>query len=188
MGSAATLPVTTTCAVEKNGIPKDLAKFVLSVGATMNMDGSAIYFPIQVFFVAATQGIRFSFGQMITMSIVSSLTAMGASPIPSMGLVFLLPVLKAVGIAEVGPMYGLLIAIDWLPDRPITMTNIVGDSFAVGVMNHFFGAAVEEEAGSCKMVSVPSVPMDKIASIPSVAVEQDTGSRKVAPSVQVDQI
>merc|ERR1712241_870233 len=94
--SAATLPVTLDCAVERNDIPANLAKCVLSVGATMNMDGAAIYFTIQTLFLAATQGIVVDAGGMITLAVVASVQAMGAAPIPNAGLVYTITVANSI--------------------------------------------------------------------------------------------
>jgi len=141
--SAATLPVTMNCAVERNGVPTALAKCVLSVGATMNMDGAAIYFTVQALFLAATQGISVPVGSMITLGVVASIQAMGAAPIPNAGLVYTMTVARAINV-PLGPMYGVLLAVGPYTGRLGTMTNITGDSFVCGILGHLFGDVVLE--------------------------------------------
>lgn len=152
--SASTLPVTIQCAVETNGVPLDLAKFVLSLGATVNMDGTAIGFPVAIIFLAYSQGITLSFGKIITTAVVSTLSAMGAAPIPSAGLVLLITIMESVNV-PVNALFGLIIAVDWIYDRPETMTNIVGDSFAAGIMAHFFADTTIIPEDGCKDVEAP---------------------------------
>lgn len=139
--SASTLPVTIRCAIENNRVPPELAKFVLSLGATVNMDGTAIGFPIAVIFLAYAQGLSLTAGQAISAAVVSVMSSVGAAPVPSAGLVFLFTILESADV-PVNALFGLIIAVDWIYDRPETMTNIVGDSFAAGIMTHWFGKGV----------------------------------------------
>merc|ERR1719150_3615829 len=77
---------------------------------------------------------------------------MGAAPIPSAGLVLLITIMESVDI-PVNALFGLIIAVDWIYDRPETMTNIVGDSFAAGIMAHHFASATTTADG-CKDVTI----------------------------------
>lgn len=135
--SIATLPVTLKCA-RKNKIREEIAKFVLSLGATINMDGTTIGFPCAVIFVAFGEGVPLHFGQMIMIVLLSTVSSMGAAPIPQAGLVLLVLILDNFGIPQEG-VFGYIIAVDWLYDRPETMVNIVGDSYAAGIMDHYLG-------------------------------------------------
>jgi len=135
--SIVTLPITMRCAIQKNKIDEHIAKFVLTLGATVNMDGTTIGFPIAIVFVAYGQGIILSFGEMVTIAILSTVSSMGAAPIPQAGLVLLMVMLDNLDIPMEGPFI-MVMAVDWLYDRPETMTNIVGDSFAAGVLDHLF--------------------------------------------------
>ena len=135
--SAATFPMTYTCAVENNKVSVPVAKFVLSLGMTMNMDGTAIGFPCAVIFFATAQGMSLNFGQMVGMALVSALASMGAGPIPSAGLVMLVGILESVGLDPTSPIFGLIIAVDWLYDRPETALNIFGDSLGAVVVDKY---------------------------------------------------
>jgi len=135
--SIVTLPITMRCAIQKNKINEHIAKFVLTLGATVNMDGTTIGFPIAIVFIAYGQGIVLTFGEMVTIAILSTVSSMGAAPIPQAGLVLLMVMLDNLDIGMEGP-FVMVMAVDWLYDRPETMTNIVGDSFAAGVLDHLF--------------------------------------------------
>uniref|UniRef100_A0A914PW16 Amino acid transporter n=2 Tax=Panagrolaimus davidi TaxID=227884 RepID=A0A914PW16_9BILA len=123
--SAATLPVTFRC-LEANGIDPSYTKFVLPVGAMINMDGTALYEAVASIFIAQINGISLSFGQVITVSITATLASIGAASIPSAGLVTMLIVLSAVGLPA--DDISIIIAVDWLLDRLRTCVNICGDA------------------------------------------------------------
>lgn len=81
--SAATLPTTTTCAIEANGIHPVTANFVLPLGATVNMDGTAIKYPAMVIWLGVAQGMSFNFLDQVVLGIICVLTSMGSAPIPT---------------------------------------------------------------------------------------------------------
>lgn len=139
--SAGTLPVTTSCAVEKNGVSPTIASFVLPLGATINMDGSAIGFPARVLFVALIQGTwtTVSAGHLLTICLSSALMSVGAAPIPSAGLVLLTVIMDAVNV-PIAYGFGLIAAIEWIPDRWETCVNICGDSLAAVIVSHRYAA------------------------------------------------
>uniref|UniRef100_A0A6A7FXQ2 Amino acid transporter n=1 Tax=Hirondellea gigas TaxID=1518452 RepID=A0A6A7FXQ2_9CRUS len=132
--SAATLPVTLRCARD-SGIDKDTANFVLPLGATVNMDGSAIYYPITVLFISGIQKVNHDFGQQLLIALVSAIVSIGGAPIPSGALVFLVVVLEAAGVPVDGTL-SYFIAMDWLFDRALTAANIFGDAVGAGVIDH----------------------------------------------------
>eukprot|EP00466_Bigelowiella_natans_P002765 jgi/Bigna1/130418/aug1.11_g5126 len=129
--SGATLPVTTQCVEATGEVPSSVAKFVLSLGATINMDGSAIYFPACMVFLADTSGMadEVTSGTLLTILLVSTVGAVGASPIPNAGLVMIVTIWEAVfsGI-KIPNQVAYLQAIDWLLDRSVTVVNVCGDS------------------------------------------------------------
>merc|ERR1711871_484636 len=138
--SACTLPATITCAIENNKVRPSIAKFVCSLGATVNMDGTAIYYPIASMFIILTQGHKLFFGDILMMGIMAALTSMGASPIPGAGaVVFLQAICATVGVTGVdqSPAFLLCLALDWLGDRPATMCNIMGDSVGCVVVDAY---------------------------------------------------
>jgi len=112
--SSATLPITMDCIEKKEGISRDVAGFVLPVGATVNMDGTAIYEAAACLFVAQALGVDLTLGQQILVFFTASLAAVGAASIPSAGLVTLAMVLTAVGLPLEGIGFLLAMTGRWI--------------------------------------------------------------------------
>ncbi|XP_056137409.1 excitatory amino acid transporter 2b [Lampris incognitus] len=140
--SAGTLPVTFRCLEENLGIDKRVTRFVLPVGATINMDGTALYEAVAAIFIAQMNGINLDPGQIVTVSLTATLASVGAASIPSAGLVTMLLILTAVGLPTQD--ISLLVAVDWLLDRFRTSVNVVGDSYGAGIVYHMSKAELEE--------------------------------------------
>ncbi|KAL7402676.1 hypothetical protein ABVT39_018303 [Epinephelus coioides] len=140
--SAGTLPVTFRCLEENLGIDKRVTRFVLPVGATINMDGTALYEAVAAIFIAQMNGIYLDPGQIVTVSLTATLASVGAASIPSAGLVTMLLILTAVGLPTQD--ISLLVAVDWLLDRFRTSVNVVGDSYGAGIVYHMSKAELEE--------------------------------------------
>jgi Na+/H+-dicarboxylate symporter len=132
--SSATLPVTLE-GVEKNGISERTGSFVLPLGATINMDGTALYEAIAAVFIAQVYGIVLGPVEQIIIFLTATLAAIGAAGIPQAGLVTMVIVLKAVGL----PIEGitLILVIDWFLDRCRTTVNVWGDSVGAAVVEHY---------------------------------------------------
>jgi Na+/H+-dicarboxylate symporter len=130
--SAATLPVTIRC-VLKQGIPVTVTKFTVPLGCLINMDGTAIYFPIVVVFLAATQGITLNAADYIIIILLSTLASIGTTPIPSSSLVLVVMIATSVGVPITG-MYAVVIAIDWFLDRFRTAVNVSCDTWAAKIV------------------------------------------------------
>jgi solute carrier family 1 (high affinity glutamate transporter) protein 1 len=134
--SSATLPITMEGVEEKNGISNRTASFVLPLGATINMDGTALYESVAAMFIAQIYapilGIEIGIAEQIVIFLTATLAAIGAAGIPEAGLVTMVIVLKAVNL----PIEGitLILAVDWLLDRFRTAVNVWGDSVAAGVI------------------------------------------------------
>ncbi|CAH2319096.1 excitatory amino acid transporter 2-like [Pelobates cultripes] len=132
--SAGTLPVTFRCLEENLKIDKRVTRFVLPIGATINMDGTALYEAVAAIFIAQMNDVSLDAGQIATVSLTATLASVGAASIPSAGLVTMLLILTAVGLPTQD--ISLLIAVDWLLDRMRTSINVVGDSFGAGIIYH----------------------------------------------------
>eukprot|EP00079_Xenopus_tropicalis_P037457 XP_017951228.1 PREDICTED: excitatory amino acid transporter 2-like [Xenopus tropicalis] len=132
--SAGTLPVTFRCLEENLKIDKRVTRFVLPIGATINMDGTALYEAVAAIFIAQMNDVSLDGGQIATVSLTATLASVGAASIPSAGLVTMLLILTAVGLPTQD--ISLLIAVDWLLDRMRTSINVVGDSFGAGIIYH----------------------------------------------------
>lgn len=123
--SSATIPVTMKCAEERAGFSPVASRFVIPIGATVNMDGTALYEAVAVIFIAQAYGIDLSFGQTVLIAVMATVAAIGAAGIPEAGLFTMVLVLTAVGLPLDG--IGLILAIDWLLDRFRTAVNVQGD-------------------------------------------------------------
>jgi Na+/H+-dicarboxylate symporter len=124
--SAATLPVTTKCVEEELGVPREVSSFVLPLGATVNMDGTALYEAIAAIFIANIYGIELSLGSQLVVFLISMVSAIGAPGIPSAGMVTMVVVLESVGLPL--EAVALLLTIDRLLDTVRTMANVEGDA------------------------------------------------------------
>ncbi|EUC36404.1 hypothetical protein COCCADRAFT_34247 [Bipolaris zeicola 26-R-13] len=140
--SAATLPVTIRC-VLKQGVPVTVTKFAVPLGCLINMDGTAIYFPIVVVFLAATQGITLNATDYIIIILLSTLASIGTTPIPSASLVLVVMIATSVGVPITG-MYAVVIAIDWFLDRFRTAVNVSCDTWAARIVTQVTGIKDEE--------------------------------------------
>uniref|UniRef100_A0A8B9TBG6 Amino acid transporter n=1 Tax=Anas platyrhynchos TaxID=8839 RepID=A0A8B9TBG6_ANAPL len=132
--SSATLPITLKCLLENNGIDRRVARFVLPVGATINMDGTALYEAVAAIFIAQVNEYDLDLGQIITISITATAASIGAAGIPQSGLVTMVIVLTSVGLLTAD--ITLIVAVDWALDRFRTMTNVLGDALAAGIIQH----------------------------------------------------
>ncbi|XP_033007998.1 excitatory amino acid transporter 5 isoform X1 [Lacerta agilis] len=132
--SSATLPITFKCLLENNHVDRRIARFVLPVGATINMDGTALYEAVAAIFIAQVNNYELDFGQIITISITATAASIGAAGIPQAGLVTMVIVLTSVGLPT--DDITLIIAVDWALDRFRTMINVLGDALAAGIMAH----------------------------------------------------
>ncbi|KAG7461907.1 hypothetical protein MATL_G00196080 [Megalops atlanticus] len=130
--SSATLPVTFRCAEENNRIDKRITRFVLPVGATINMDGTALYEAVAAIFIAQLNNYPLDVGQIVTISITATAASIGAAGVPNAGLVTMVIVLTAVGLPANDVT--LIVAVDWLLDRFRTMINVLGDAFGAGIV------------------------------------------------------
>lgn len=132
--SSATLPVAIGALEEKNGIDPRVARFVMPIGATINMDGTALYEAVAAIFIAQCRGIALSMGQIVAVSITATAASIGAAGIPQAGLVTMVMVLDTVGLPAED--ITIIIACDWLLDRFRTAINVLGDSLGAGIVNH----------------------------------------------------
>lgn len=150
--SAATLPVTMSCVTEKLGMSKKVAGFTLPLGATVNMDGTALYQSVAILFLLQLFGglddvpVRIDAGVLTLILFTATLASIGAAAVPSAGLITMVIVATAVGL----PTYYLLLifAVDAVLDMFRTTVNIMGDAVGVVVVNRL-------ESGRLGAISAP---------------------------------
>ena len=133
--SSATLPLTMEGVIDEAKVSPKVGRFVLPLGATINMDGTALYEAVAVIFIAQSYGIDLSIAQMVIVFFTATLAAIGAAGIPEAGLVTMVLVLQAVGLPMEG--IGMILAIDWLLDRFRTTVNVWGDCVGAAVIDRF---------------------------------------------------
>lgn len=132
--SSATLPLTMECATEA-GVDQRAVRFVIPLGSTVNMNGTALYEACAALFIAQAYGIDLSLGAQVIVFLTATLAAIGAAGIPEAGLVTMVIVLKAVGLPLEG--IGLLLSVDWFLDRFRTTVNVWGDAVGAAVLHRF---------------------------------------------------
>ncbi|XP_068728324.1 excitatory amino acid transporter 1-like [Montipora capricornis] len=132
--SSATLPTTMRCLEVYNKVDARISRFVLPLGATVNMDGTALYEAVAAVFIAQANGITLNIAQLITTCLTATAASIGAAGIPQAGLVTMVLVLQAVNLPTND--IGLILAVDWFLDRIRTTVNIIGDSFGAGIVEH----------------------------------------------------
>ena len=123
--SSATLPVTMRTAEENLGVSNKIASFVLPLGATVNMDGTALYQGVAVMFIAQVFGIDLSIGAQLTVVLTATLASIGAAGVPSAGIITLTIVLTQAGVPATG--IALILGVDRILDMLRTAVNITGD-------------------------------------------------------------
>ncbi|MBS0485200.1 MAG: dicarboxylate/amino acid:cation symporter [Proteobacteria bacterium] len=133
--SAATLPVTLRCAEQHLHVKRDVAGFVIPLGATVNMDGTALYEAVAALFVANLVGVELTVLQQMIVFVTAMLAAMGAPGIPSAGMVTMVMVLQSVGLPA--EAIAVLLPIDRILDTVRTMVNVEGDLVGSLVVQHW---------------------------------------------------
>ena len=139
--SAATLPVTIETAEHEGGCSKRASNFVLPLGATVNMDGTALYEAVAVVFLFQLYGIELGFSELLIVVITATLAAVGAAGIPSAGVVMMVIVINAVNTSLGDPeralpleAIGVILGVDRIVDMCRTTVNVWGDSVGAKLM------------------------------------------------------
>ncbi|GMQ81462.1 MAG: dicarboxylate/amino acid:cation symporter [Rhodothermia bacterium] len=143
--SGATLPVTMETCENEIGVSEEVSSFVLPLGATINMDGTALYQAIAAVFIAQTIGMDLGLGAQLTIVFTALLASIGTAAVPGAGIVMLIIILEAVGVPAAG--IGLILGVDRILDMCRTVTNVTGDAAVATII-----AASE---GELKLVPAP---------------------------------
>lgn len=130
--SNATLPVNIQCAEENLGVSKEVASFVLPLGATINMDGTALYQGVATVFIAQVYGIPLTILDQVTIVLMATLASIGTAGVPSVGLITLTMVMKMVGVPLEG--IALILGVDRILDMCRTVVNVTGDASAAVIV------------------------------------------------------
>ncbi len=148
--SAATLPVTMDTAQRNLGVSEEVASFVLPLGATINMDGTALYQAVAAVFIAQTLGIPLDLGAQTTIVFMALLASIGTAAVPSAGVVMLVIILEAIGVPLEG--IALILGVDRIIDMCRTAVNVTGDVTVAAVIaaseNQLFPTEMNHVAAS----------------------------------------
>ena len=130
--SAATLPVTIERVKDHLDVKEEVSSFVLPIGATINMDGSALYQAVAAVFIAQAFGYDLDLSQQLTIVLTATLASIGAAAVPGAGMVMLVIVLSSIGIDPEG--IALIFAVDRILDMLRTVVNVTGDATVAAVV------------------------------------------------------
>ncbi len=153
--SSATLPVTMECCEHRLGIKEEVSAFVLPVGATINMDGTALYQGVAAVFIAQLYGMDLTLTQQLTIVLTATLASIGTAGVPGVGMIMLVIVLESVGI----PLEGIavILGVDRILDMCRTSCNITGDAMVCAVVASSEGAIESAEEVEARL----ALPMDE---------------------------
>eukprot|EP00924_Labyrinthula_sp_SR-Ha-C_P009450 augustus_masked-scaffold_2-processed-gene-24.45-mRNA-1 protein AED:0.04 eAED:0.04 QI:0/-1/0/1/-1/1/1/0/540 len=146
--SAATLPVSLDCVAASGQVPASVRNFVLSMGATLNMDGGGIYFPTAIVFLAVSDGLgdQLDGAAYFLILLLSTVGSAGTAPVPSASLVLIITAYNTVFDTTGTPeSFGLILAVDWLMDRFRTTLNVTGDMTMARIVTAVAGVTAEDD-------------------------------------------
>ena len=133
--SSATLPHTIKAIQELNNVDSRIAGFVLNVGASVNMDGTALYEAVAAIFIAQSQGEELDYDRLFLIALTATLASIGAAGVPQAGMMTIVMVLQTVGLPT--DDVSRILAVDWLLDRIRTVVNVLGDSIGAGIVHEW---------------------------------------------------
>ncbi|CAG0919363.1 unnamed protein product [Notodromas monacha] len=133
--TAAALPVTFRCMEENNNVDERISKFVLPIGATVNMDGTAMFVSVASIFIAQINSIQLDLGQYATVVVTATAVSVAAASVPSAALALMLMVLDAINVPSA--QVTLLFTVDWFVDRFRTTNNMLGDCYTAAIVEQW---------------------------------------------------
>ncbi|NXP77542.1 SATT protein, partial [Ramphastos sulfuratus] len=157
--SSATLPSMIKCIEENNGVDKRISRFILPIGATVNMDGAAIFQCMATVFIAQLNNVDLNPGQIFTILVTATASSVGAAGVPAGGVLTIAIILEAIGLPTND--LSLILAVDWIVDRTTTVVNVEGDALGAGILNYLNEKANKEKEQELKEVNVEAVANSK---------------------------
>ncbi|KAH0621837.1 hypothetical protein JD844_023493 [Phrynosoma platyrhinos] len=153
---SATLPSMIKCIEDNNGVDKRISRFILPIGATVNMDGAAIFQCIAAVFIAQLNNYKLNIGQIFTILVTATASSVGAAGIPAGGVLTIAIILEAIGLPTND--ISLILAVDWIVDRTTTVVNVEGDAFGAGILHYLNEKEAKEKQIELNEVYVEAVP------------------------------
>ncbi|XP_072265666.1 neutral amino acid transporter A [Pyxicephalus adspersus] len=154
--SSATLPTMIKCIEENNGVDKRISRFILPIGATVNMDGAAIFQCMAAVFIAQMNNEDLNAGQIFTILVTATASSVGAAGIPAGGVLTIAIILEAIGLPTND--LSLILAVDWIVDRTTTVVNVEGDALGAGILHHLNQKEMAKNQQELNDVYVEAVP------------------------------
>nr|XP_060640393.1 neutral amino acid transporter A [Anolis sagrei ordinatus] len=183
--SSATLPSMIKCIEDNNGVDKRISRFILPIGATVNMDGAAIFQCIAAVFIAQLNNYSLNIGQIFTILVTATASSVGAAGIPAGGVLTIAIILEAIGLPTND--ISLILAVDWIVDRTTTVVNVEGDAFGAGILHYLNEKETKEKQAELSEVHVEAVPNVKAEGETSPLVmhqNQDVSSSSLSASTK----
>ncbi|KAM6127938.1 neutral amino acid transporter A [Pterocles gutturalis] len=157
--SSATLPSMIKCIEENNGVDKRISRFILPIGATVNMDGAAIFQCMAAVFIAQLNNVDLNPGQIFTILVTATASSVGAAGIPAGGVLTIAIILEAIGLPTND--LSLILAVDWIVDRTTTVVNVEGDALGAGILHYLNEKEKKDKEQELKEVNVEAVANSK---------------------------
>uniref|UniRef100_A0A6Q2YBA2 Amino acid transporter n=1 Tax=Esox lucius TaxID=8010 RepID=A0A6Q2YBA2_ESOLU len=185
--SSATLPSMMKCVEENNGVDKRISRFILPIGATVNMDGAAIFQCVAAVFIAQLNNVDLNAGQIFTILVTATASSVGAAGIPAGGIITIAIILEAIGLPTND--LSLMLAVDWIVDRTTTVVNVEGDALGAGILHHINQQEVkkqhpaeDQELAEVRVEAVANAVGEEETS--PLVTRQTPGSARDKPSVE----
>ena len=153
--SSATLPVTMECAEQRLGVKEEVSSFVLPIGATINMDGTALYQGVAAVFIAQLYGMDLTVMDQLTIVLTATLASIGTAGVPGVGMIMLVIVLQSVGIPLAG--IAVILGVDRILDMCRTSCNVTGDAMVCALVASSEGAILSEQ----ELEELANLPLDE---------------------------
>ncbi|KAM5227998.1 neutral amino acid transporter A isoform 2-T2 [Ctenodactylus gundi] len=183
---SATLPSMMKCIEENNGVDKRISRFILPIGATVNMDGAAIFQCVATVFIAQLNNRGLNAGQIFTILVTATASSIGAAGVPAGGVLTIAIILEAIGLPTQD--LSLILAVDWIVDRTTTVVNVEGDALGAGILHHLNQKAVkkgEQELSEVKVEAVPNCKSEEEEETsPLVTHQNPAGQAASTPEVE----
>ncbi|XP_020017257.2 neutral amino acid transporter A [Castor canadensis] len=154
--SSATLPSMIKCIEENNGVDKRISRFILPIGATVNMDGAAIFQCVAAVFIAQLNNVTLNAGQIFTILVTATASSVGAAGVPAGGVLTIAIILEAIGLPTQD--LSLILAVDWIVDRTTTVVNVEGDALGAGILHHLNQKSTKKDEQELSEVKVEAIP------------------------------
>ncbi|XP_068597809.1 neutral amino acid transporter A [Brachionichthys hirsutus] len=161
--SSATLPSMIKCIEENNGVDKRISRFILPIGATVNMDGAAIFQCIAAIFIAQLNNAELNAGQILTILVTATASSVGAAGIPAGGIITIAIILEAIGLPTND--LSLMLAVDWIVDRTTTVVNVEGDALGAGILHHINQQEMKKRQQQQQEEELVDVQVEAVANV-----------------------